>query len=252
MNQCVVDFFVQERNAILVDQIFEAEFVDVAGAKSVNGKDDAFGVGGHGCGHDFELFFVGFRAAVAAFEFVGVGFAGVVGGIAGFGGVNGLSESKFESVWLRLDGLDFEGDFAGPAESLDAPRTIASPAPAGVGLADKEGMVFAEADADDAALEAFAEWDAGALPVAVHFFQHDAHDAGVMLVGDKELPGKGAKASFSQVPLHSAGAFAHFVVWKPDGGHFEARILQMHLLHISAGDGLGKVVERRPGKVFGD
>ena len=111
--------------------------MDVAGAERINSEDDAFGVGGHGCVNDFELFFVGFGAAVAAFEFVGVAFAGVVGGIAGFGGVNGLGESKFESVWLRLDGMNFEGDFAGPAEALDAPRTIAPPAPAGVGLADE-------------------------------------------------------------------------------------------------------------------
>lgn len=199
--------------------------MDVAGAKRVNGEDDAFGVGGHGCGHDFELFFVGFGAAVTAFEFVGVAFAEVVGGIAGFGGVCGLGEGKFESVRTRLDGMDFEGGFACPAETLDAPRTIAPPAPAGVGLADKEGVVFAEADADDAALKAFPEGDAGALPVAVHFFQHNAHDAGVMLVGDKELPGKGAKASFGQVPLHPAGTFAHFVVGKPDGGHFEVGVL---------------------------
>ena len=144
--------------------------MDVAGAKSVNGEDDAFGVGGHGCGHDFELSFVGFGAAVAAFEFVSVAFAGVVGGIAGFGGVNGLGEGKFESVRTRLDGMDFEGGFAGPAEALESPRTIAPPAPAGVGLADKEGVVFAEADANNAALKAFAEGDAGALPVAVHFF----------------------------------------------------------------------------------
>ena len=226
--------------------------MDVAGAQSVNREDDAFGVWRNRCGHDFELFFVGFGAAVAAFEFVGVGFAGVVGGIAGFGGVNGLGESKFESVWLRLDGLDFERGFAGPTEALDAPGTIAPPAPAGVGLADEEGVVFAEADADDAALKAFAEGDAGALPVAVHFFQHDAHNACVMLIGDKELPGKGSKASLGQIPLHPAGAFAHFVVGKPDGGHFEMRILQMHLLHISAGDGLGKFVEGRPGEVFGD
>ena len=226
--------------------------MDVAGAQSVNGKDDAFGIGGHGCGHDFELSFVGFGSAVAAFEFVGVGFAGVVGGIAGFGGVNGLGESKFESVWLRLDGMDFEGDFAGPAEALDAPRTIASPAPAGVGLANEEGVVFAEADADDAALEAFAEGDAGALPVAVYFFQHNAHDAGVMLIGDKELIGEGAEASFGQVPFYPAGAFAHFVVGKPNGGHFEVRILPAHVFHKSAGDGLRKVVEGSSGEVFGD
>lgn len=226
--------------------------MNIAGAQSVNGKDDAFGVGRHRCAHDFELFFVGFGASVAAFEFVGVGFAGVVGGIAGFGGGNGLGESKFESVWLRLDGMDFKRDFVCPAETLNAPRTIAPPAPAGVGLADEEGMVFAEADADDAALEAFAEGDAGALPVAVHFFQHDAHDAGVMLIGDKELPGEGAKTSFGQVPLHPAGAFAHFVVGKPDGGHFEVRILQMHVFHKSAGDRLGKFVEGSSGDVFGD
>lgn len=226
--------------------------MDIAGAKSVNGKDNASGIGRHLCGNDFELFFVGFGAAVAAFKFVSVAFAGVVDGIAGFGGVNGLGEGEFESVWLRLNGMDFKRDFASPAKALNAPRTIAPPAPAGVGLAGEEGMVFAEADADDAALEAFAEGDAGALPVAVHFFQHDAHDAGVMLVGDKELPGKGSKASFGQVPLHAAGAFAHFVVGKPDGGHFEVRILQMHLLHKSAGDGLGKTVEGRSGKAFGD
>lgn len=226
--------------------------MDITSAQSVNGKDDAFGVGRNRCGHDFELSFVGFGAAVAAFEFVGVAFTGVVGGIAGFGGVNGLGESKFESIWLRLDGMDFKGDFASPAETLNAPRTIAPPAPAGVGLADEEGVVFAEADADDAALEAFAEGDAGALPMAVHFFQHDAHDAGVMLIGDKELPGKGAKTSFGQVPLHSAGAFAHFVVGKPDGGHFEVRILPAHVFHKSAGDGLGKVVEGSSGDVFGD
>lgn len=226
--------------------------MDVASAQSVNDKDDAFGIGGHGCGDDFELFFVGFGAAVAAFKFVSVVFAGVVGGMAGFGRVNGLGEGKFESVRTRLDGMDFEGGFAGPAEALESPRTIAPPAPAGVGLTDEEGMVFAEADANNAALKAFAEGDAGALPVAVHFFQHDAHNAGVMLVGDKELPGEGAKASLSQVPLHPAGAFAHFVVGKPDGGHFEVRILPAHVFHKSAGDRLGKVVEGRSGEVFGD
>ena len=226
--------------------------MDVAGAQSVNGEDDAFSVGRHRCAHDFELFFVGFGAAVAAFQFVSVAFAGVVGKVAGFGGVNGLCESKFESVWLRLNGMDFKRNFAGPAETLNAPRTIAPPAPAGVGLAGEEGVVFAEADANNAALKAFPEGDAGALPVAVHFFQHDAHNAGVMLIGDKELPGKGSKASFGQVPLHPAGAFAHFVVGKPNGGHFEARILQMHVLHKSAGDGLRKVVEGRSGEVFGD
>lgn len=226
--------------------------MDVAGAQIVNNKDDAFGVWRNRRGDDFELFFIGFGAAVAAFEFVGVAFAGVVSKVAGFGGGNGLRESKFESVWLRLDGMDFEGNFACPAEALNAPRTIASPAPAGVGLAGEEGVVFAEADADDAALEAFAEGDAGALPVAVHFFQNDAHNAGVMLIGDKELPGKGSKASFGQVPLHAAGAFAHFVVGKPDGGHFEVRILQAHVLHKSAGDGLGKAVEWSPCEVFGD
>ena len=226
--------------------------MDVAGAESVNGEDDAFGIGGHGCGHDFELFFVGFGAAVAAFKFIGVAFAGVVSGIAGFGGVNGLGKGKFESVWLRLDGMDFEGDFASPAEPLDAPRTIAPPAPAGVGLADKEGVVFTEADANNAALKAFAEGNAGALPVTAYFFQHNAHNAGVMLVGDKELSGEGSEASFGQVPLHSAGTFAHFVVGKPDGGHFEVRILQAHVFHKSAGDGLGKVVEGRPGEIFGD
>ena len=113
-------------------------------------------------------------------------------------------------------------------------------------------MIFAEADADDAALKAFAEGDAGALPVAVHFFQHNAHNAGVMLVGDKELPGEGSEASLGQVPFHSAGTFAHFVVGKPDGGHFEVRILPAHVFHKSAGDGLGKFVEGRPGDVFGD
>ena len=226
--------------------------MDVTSAESVNDKDDAFGVWRNRCGSDFELFFVGFGAAVAAFKFVGVAFARVVGGIAGFGGVNRLRESKFESVWLRLNGMDFEGNFASPAKTLNAPRTIASPAPAGVGLADEKGVVFAEADADDAALEAFAEGDAGALPVAVHFFQHDAHDAGVMLIGDKELPGKGAKSSFGQVPLHSAGTFAHFVIGKPDDRHFEVRILQAHVLHKSAGDGLGKAVEGSSCEVFGD
>src|SRR5262249_12135558 len=125
-------------------------------------------------------------------------------------------ERQVEAGPGELHVVDLEGHDAGVDEALQPVGAAADAAPAAVGLAGVEAAVGAEGQAVDAALEALADGEAGALVAAVDLLQGHAHDHRLGLVADEALAGEGAELAAGGVPDRLAGRLAHAAVGEPD------------------------------------
>ena len=197
-------------------QLGKLELVDVAFAQV--GAIDREGevIGREGESGELERLGIGLRAAVGGVVEIGVAASGE--GVRGERrGVDREREGEAEALREELEFLDFERGFAGPDEALDAVGAIAVGVPAAVGFAGDEGAIGEEIDAQDAALEAVRKGKAGALVLAVHFFEEDAIDAGEDEFAHEELVFGGAEFPPGEVAAEAGRALAHLHVGEPDG-----------------------------------
>ena len=123
-------------------------------------------------------------------------------GFFGDGAIDGRGEREDEAVGLSGDLLDFKRRLAGPDEALDAVFFRAEGAPAALGFAGEKRAVLTLGEADDAAVEATAKRIGCALPDAFHFFETDAGDFALALIGDEELAGERTEFSAAEILAH--------------------------------------------------
>ena len=198
-------------------EVAEGNFVDAAGGEVFDVELNGIFVAGGNLA-ELVVLLVFHGAAVGPLGLVGEGTDGDVlvgGGV--FGEV--LGEGELEALFGELDGGDVEGVVAGGGDALEAFRVFA---PAADGLADVEGLaVGGEAEAVVAGTEAAVvdEVGAGALELAIHFVEHDAGDAGAVVVGEEELAGEGLAEGSVAGDLDGVGGGAvEFAVGDLDGG----------------------------------
>src|SRR5262249_26047099 len=85
--------------------------------------------------------------------------------------------------------------------------------------------VGGEAHGDDAAAKALAERKAGALILAVHLLEEDAHDGAVRLVADEQLFFERPESSAGAVEIDAGRGLAHFPVREHHAGGIKLRNL---------------------------
>jgi|GEM_PF-6993360 len=158
------------------------------------------------------------RPAIVLPVGIGKGAHGVAVEGGGGAGVEGLRKGQLKAVRPGPHLMDLKGDLARPLQLLKAIGLPPACAPAAITAAGIQTPVRIHSPADKATGKAAAKGNNNPLFHPLDGLQEDAADAAVALVGDEELPLKGAELAAGFVADDEGGGVADLAMDHVNGG----------------------------------